>query len=359
MKVSSNSKTIMKEFSKTFNISSKLIKADQGGIHSNMTSNSNSLASSLQTINLPKQTDIDISNKFKYYIGPGNNDRCIKKLMKKREWWESAGEYKRPIINKNNKSDKKKKDFHNLKIMQDADFTWVQTSKESNYDNLKGSNKFRIFNHFPIHTTISSKYNLMKNFSETCNELGLNVFSFLPLTFALDRDSLEFKQEYNQFLKYFNKFTHEEELQKEKPQINKKTNKNPVISQKMSKNFVLQKISKQKIKNAENNIKSKYLKNKSIINYNLSKIPDTFNAGKNIWLIKPQGYNRGFGVELFDNLKELKVLMNNMLSGYTEKLQIDKEEIKRSNKSIKSRKFVIQKYIERPLLYKNKKFDMR
>lgn len=369
-KINPNSKLLISDFSKTFSMPSKLQQnkiSNQSSISKlifplSKKSNQEEIdlkldisESSQYTIDLIKNPDIDISNKYKYFVGPGNNDKCIKRLMKKREWWVSSGEYKRPILNKNNKMEKKK-DFHNLKLMQDADFTWVQSNKESNYENMKASNKFRMFNHFPIHPTISSKYNLMKNYSETCHELGLNVFSFLPLTFALDRDSLAFQKEFTQFLNFFKKFSNEKkEIAKEE----KKRPKTPIVAQKMSKNFLKQKLSNYKVQSVEKEIKSKYCKNKPIINYNTLKIPNTFNADKNIWLIKPQGYNRGFGVELFDDLKELKVLMNNMLSGYTEKLQIDKDEIKRSNKSIKSRKFVIQKYIEKPLLYKNKKFDMR
>ena len=111
--------------------------------------------------------------------------------------------------------------------------------------------------------------------------------------------------------------------------------------------------------NANKVQKKKSLESKSGIDYYLNKISKCYFSGKNLWLIKPSGYNRGFGVELFDNVKELRNKMQLLLKGYLEILQTDSEEIKRSNKSIKSRKFIIQKYIERPFLYQQKKFDMR
>jgi hypothetical protein len=151
---------------------------------------------------------------------------------------------------------------------------------------------------------------------------------------------------------------------KSKSAKNTKNKKSDLTSKKsllsnMQKNKHFQNMHKNYFQNVKKEMTKKYLKSKSEIDYNIVKLSKCLLDRNNLWLIKPSGYNRGFGIELFDNLEELKKHMVNLLSGYQEKLKNEKEEITRSKKNIKSRKFVIQKYIEKPLLYKKKKFDMR
>lgn len=58
------------------------------------------------------------------FVGPGNNERCIRRVMAKREWWA--------IINTNKKKkDKvdKKVDLETLKNQENSDFIWVQTTR--------------------------------------------------------------------------------------------------------------------------------------------------------------------------------------------------------------------------------------
>lgn len=67
------------------------------------------------------------------------------------------------------------------------------------------------------------------------------------------------------------------------------------------------------------------------------RFPQTsINGLKNIWIVKPAGLSRGRGIKLYDNLSEIQQ--------YTKG---------------KDCNWVIQKYIEHPLLYKGKKLDIR
>jgi len=59
--------------------------------------------------------------------------------------------------------------------------------------------------------------------------------------------------------------------------------------------------------------------------------------GNSMWMLKPIDLNRGRGIEIFDSLDWLKQYLAN------------------SN----SKSFVIQKYIEKPLLVEGRKFDIR
>jgi hypothetical protein len=64
-----------------------------------------------------------------------------------------------------------------------------------------------------------------------------------------------------------------------------------------------------------------------------------------IWILKPTFLNRGRGIYLFSSLDELRgILFGSDESNPTQLIYTQ---------------FVIQKYIEKPLLFKGRKFDMR
>lgn len=64
--------------------------------------------------------------------------------------------------------------------------------------------------------------------------------------------------------------------------------------------------------------------------------------GKNLWIVKPgENTNRGCGITVVKDLDQIKSLVQNVNLG--------------GNR----RSYIIQKYIEKPLLYKSRKFDIR
>ena len=142
--------------------------------------------------------------------------------------------------------------------------------------------------------------------------------------------------------------------------------KTDLKTEKNSKNFIQGIIS----------VKNKIFPEKSICNKkgnlklkknNKLKIHSALNTGKNVWLLKPIHLNRGRGIKVFNNLKTFSLHMNEFLSKMIENEKksfvdiSDKKIVEQFSKKIKDNKskFIIQKYIEKPLLIEQRKFDIR
>lgn len=106
------------------------------------------------------------------------------------------------------------------------------------------------------------------------------------------------------------------------------------------------------------------------------KLPETHFAGYNLWFLKVTQYNRGRGIYVFKTLEQLEKQINELEEGVI--LQPNNAEVSTtadidpqvkpdgtmSNVTavphkIRSSTFVIQKYIEKPLLINDRKFDIR
>ena len=62
-------------------------------------------------------------------------------------------------------------------------------------------------------------------------------------------------------------------------------------------------------------------KNTKLMSYYSTHLTNSFNQGKNMWLMKVTQYNRGFGIEIFSKLSEFCQHLNNFKCGYQEKLE--------------------------------------
>ena len=65
---------------------------------------------------------------------------------------------------------------------------------------------------------------------------------------------------------------------------------------------------------------------------------------KNIWIVKPgENSNRGSGITVIKDLRQINKKLNT----------------KQKHTNGEAKTYILQKYIEKPLLFKNRKFDIR
>ena len=80
--------------------------------------------------------------------------------------------------------------------------------------------------------------------------------------------------------------------------------------------------------------------------------------GSYLWLLKPADWNRGEGVHVFSNLNQLQDWLVKYYNGWHQPIESDNSKPQKTL-FYKCRQFVIQKYIEKPFLINQRKFDIR
>ncbi len=264
---------------------------------------------------------------YSFVIAFGNNSGIIRRCFERRmDYWKEAPTFSRI--------------FH---------FKWQPFSKGLIFDQLSLSQK-QIVNHFECHHEVTTKDCLFRNMYVHAESKRVNVFDFVPITFLLDVDSESFCADLERFVHCYNILdsakasANSEEAVRT---INQKLSQFPIFGE------------------------------KKIPPHSKAKLYPTHYAGQNIWILKPTGFNRGRGVSVFETVDRLKTLLRFYSEGVVENgaaeltaansqspTSVSAPATTMSNLNnlpsiIKSRAFVIQKYVERPLLIRDRKFDIR
>ena len=246
----------------------------------------------------PVNVQTENSIKLKYCIYKGNNDKLIEKCFEyRKEIWEKS-EYP---------------------LSQYCDLLWTPLSKDINFKMLE--NKKQYVNHLEYHDEITNKRNLFLTLLKYCEKKHYNLFTFFPFTiiFELKHKTLETQ------LKHFE--------------------------------YIYDKIENYICGTNTDLFNHKY--NEIFYTYQTRKLgneqriffPKTHYDGYNLWLIKAINLNRGMGIKVENDLdkieKEIIEINDNL------KMEIS------NKKKRKCKCILIQKYIEKPLLYQGRKFDIR
>jgi len=321
----------------------------------------------------------------RFYVGKGNNYILVKTVIKQRWWWsmnETEDFFNVNFLwtqwrkNKHlwildTKKEWKSKAMLELKQQVIDERENASTSEEegspknSPYnENQEIMFQTKIYNRLEDNFHLSNKKALFWNMSEYYKSMNKSPWNALPVTFHIENGLTDI--EYIKFLDYYQKI--EYEIQ------NKTMYKNRVLQERARKSKEKEKQEKLNRKKSEN-LKRKHKgkrEAKSEVTSSDSESPseedsdsedeeesddDEFKIPKNMWIVKPgENTNRGNGIQVWSTLQEV----NNIIRTWRPR----KEPLENVDKNakledIQRRTFILQKYIDRPLLIKGRKFDIR
>ncbi|CAK93638.1 unnamed protein product (macronuclear) [Paramecium tetraurelia] len=251
---------------------------------------------------------------YSYFLGGGNNCELIKRVFDNRPDWHQTANTAR------------------------ANFRWQQSNNGYKYFKLNWHKSHKeLLNHFEFHPEISNKKNLLVNISAACETLKMNPFDIMPVTFAIDFTDASVESNISAFYNFYNRNAPESK------QLNKQDAQN-------------------KLNEIKKKLRIAPSREKKQLEFQMR---DTFTGPDYLWLLKPTGLNRGRGIHVFQDIDNLVELLIDYQYGYHEKqMETYKDENGQTQQKVvqyllKTSSFVVQKYIEKPLLIKNRKFDIR
>ena len=196
--------------------------------------------------------------------------------------------------------------------------------------------KMRIINIFENYRQLGNKENFFINFIKYCNKNKINPFRYIPFTIVINKTFM-----YDKYIKNLE-------------DINNYINTNDVF------NLNDEKIPYTKLFSL---MKASGISNKDFEDLYIYIHP-SFLSSYNYWIIKPPDLFQGMGIKVLKDFKEIDTHCQNLFNGI-EKITAEQEEYcKKNNIELKptihkSDFIVLQKYLDNPLLYNGRKFDIR
>ena len=285
---------------------------------------------------------------YQYVILPGNASYLVKRCFKHRTNWKESETQITSLFN----------------------FKWQQMNHRNEFLNINQIESItQMINHFEFNSNIANKSNLFVNLFSHCENNNINIFQYVPFTILINHNNnneSQFKEIFTNINNYTINYNSISNLNIQAKSNTNSTNNKEYSNTPYSQFFSLPH-SQPPPHKPKSETQSELGSKTNLV------IPHTHNTGKNLWLIKASNLNRGQCIRVINSLEQAHSIIKTFQSGIT--LQGDNKDKEDNNIQLtsmnpsshnippnclfKTDKIIIQKYIEKPLLYKGRKCDMR
>lgn len=315
-----------------------------------------------------------------YWIAPDNNGAMIERILSNRSWWRRhnyhlqgnsrIGGYGGPKFGSDIPS--LGNSAFNSEKAYSPQFFWKTGVQNFNWEQFKTPNTGLLLkkccNRFPRSPELGDKDNMYRNLFFHARDLrgAFDLQEVVPITFSFRAFEIQFDRDLQLFLRLFKA-------------LEAKTSPESVVPTSKRQDVVLgeeidiyHELTGLEFPARHYKDRDKTFHNPQVTSDTIAKLRTQFD-GQNLWIIKPSECDRGQGVEIFRSLDELGRILAMFSKGYrlAEYTSMNYDDADQGSPALKEgavqgkyrdakiTQFVIQKYIERPALYKGYKFDIR